>query len=106
MSNVWAQSLIDVMRVLASPASAQLQYLRELGGASPDELGLSFDDYYLVARDEFSADAQRVLDELNSLFDEMSGPSSGLWSETAVKVAPEWSKVRQLSTEFLSRAAR
>lgn len=102
------RDLREVTSRLALDAQSQFDYLSQLGTAPMvDELALEFDDAYntvaeLRARDELSDHAVRALDEVNSA---LSAIPEELWTEQALRTAPEWQRVRELATNATTQLA-
>ena len=104
-----AQWLLELLRqtttALAQPAEAQLQSLPDFVCKS-DELALDFAASWQTARDclelTFSSTQRRALNELDEALALMSGPENAeLWTDEALKVSPEWDRVRSLATAAL-----
>jgi len=92
----------QVLELLASPVVKQITYI---GDMSVDELGLDFDDAYLMLKsDNFKQLGQKekkILNTLNKFLDKMS-EHPNLWTKNALTVSPEWEKIRELAQKLLS----
>ena len=100
-------TLMQILRVLAGAADKQVEYLKGLGGASVDELGLEFEEAWLLAGTileskgitKYQYDA---IKKLNDKLDQISGEEhEDLWSENALFENEEWEQVRSLAKECL-----
>lgn len=95
-------TLTDAVRVLAAPASEQLDHLRRLGVLpSVDELALEFDDAFppppqLAASGFISPEAQGHLEALSHMLEKMSGYDPE-WETPALEDSPAWAEVRRLA---------
>ena len=97
------QRIRDAVERLTWPARQQIEHVHGI----VDELALEFDDVFAVIRDrpgEFglSPEASAGLHDLDHRLDELSDEPS-LWSEEALKTAPEWAEIRELAGEVLAR---
>jgi hypothetical protein len=95
------------LAVLALPSDLQIEWLQSLGdvGQSADELALEFDDGYVllwhfIPENWLALDIRPILDEINRLFDDMSGPT-GPWSFDELESDPRWEQVRGLAQRAL-----
>jgi hypothetical protein len=94
---------------LALPPPEQVEYLRASGLVNDaDELGLEFDEGFKMVpqfvESEWLAtsDADRIK-EINDILAAMSGPeNAALWTEDALREAPEWQAVRRSARRFLA----
>ena len=88
---------------LASSADVQDQYLRQLGTApSADELALEFSDALESARGNLPEALREAAAALDRQLDLMSGDANAsLWNLDALRVSPEWKKVRELAVGLL-----
>lgn len=91
---------------LAWTGDAQVEYLHGIGvGGLADELALEFDALFPTSRScpDFQGPAGEVLAELDRTLERMSGEANArLWTDQALRSAPEWHQVRALATEALS----
>jgi hypothetical protein len=102
--------LLFAVAILSWPAEEQLDYLhRTVPGGSIDEFALEFDDVAGIVG--FAAekgwlapqDAARI-GELSSQLGRMSGGEhADLWTEAAVRTAPEWAQIRRLARSTIAR---
>ncbi len=103
--------LRSTLEVLASPAAAQIEYLRSItpseleGSVVIDELALEFDDVYkgveTFRNDEIAL--FRCLDQLDACFALMSNKQHrSEWAESALKDSPLWDQIRCLARGCLS----
>jgi hypothetical protein len=93
------------LQALALPAAVQLELYPD-GAAKADELALDFDHFQLCVRDNYGGDLserqRRLLDRLDQELEEMSGAqNASLWTEEALRKAPEWEHIRVLAKEAL-----
>ena len=97
--------LVHALQRLAVPGGAPATSSGD-NATHPLEVARDFADAYMLVADcpqlslsAFQCDAlERVSDHLTA----MTGPDvSGLWSEAAIRVAPEWETLRRLSREAL-----
>lgn len=84
----------------------QIEYLHHLGvhGLS-DEMALEFDDLFAIHRGRPSAlgPAGGVLVDLDRALERMSGEANAhLWTDQALRSAPEWREVRVLAARALT----
>jgi hypothetical protein len=103
------ESLIEVVRLLASPAPMQLQHLAAIGLPNGvDELALEFDDVAALAkgmreRGELSESQLVRLQALDDQLERMSGAvNAALWTADALAERREWAEVRRLATDALA----
>jgi hypothetical protein len=89
-----------IIEVLSSPAHIQIKYI---GDMSVDELGLEFDDAYLMLSlsnfKQLNKKERTILNELNIVLDKMSEISK-LWNKEALNSSFEWEAVRKLAKSF------
>ncbi|WP_326568946.1 hypothetical protein VSH64_45580 [Amycolatopsis rhabdoformis] len=97
--------LVIAVGDLAQPAPAQVALLEKDGLRNADELALEFDDWLVRARDALAPGLLTLLDELNALLEDMSGPT-GPWSFEALATAPEWARVRELASRAFALFGR
>jgi hypothetical protein len=95
--------LEERLQALAMPAGVQLTLFPE-GSAKVDELALEFDDAldmkWSAKRRRITAEQQALLDQIDSTFDEMSGPKP-VWTEEALRSSSQWQAVRSLAKQAL-----
>jgi len=97
--------LVDALKMLAAPASAQIEYLIE-HRVDEDELALQLDDVLpaVVSNFDVPDDAHATLSALDAKLDSMSGQHNArLWTDEALHHADEWSTVRHLAAEALAK---
>ena len=99
------ERLIHSLQALAAPADAQLARFPGFV-VKADELALDFADALLLISDcpqvELSAAQQETLGQLDAHLEAMSAaPRAPLWTDAAVRGAPEWVTVRRLAREAL-----
>jgi hypothetical protein len=99
-------SLHDAVRVLSKGAEDQIA---SFGAGHPDELGLEFEDGYLLVPTlvaegvTFSRRSLSLLSQINTALSDMSGHhNADLWTEAAVRERPEWANIRSLAREALT----
>lgn len=90
--------LLITLRALAASPDEQLERFPDLV-AKPDELALDFDDAYRLLQQcqqlELSAAQRDAVAAVDRLLGQLSGPEHGmLWTEAALRRAPEWEQVR------------
>jgi hypothetical protein len=66
-----------------------------------DELALIFDDFMaavpaLSEEGLLSAEANRMLQKIDDMLDQMSGPG-GPWDAESLKTAADWTRIRELA---------
>lgn len=96
-------SLIWAVRFIAAEADASLALI-ERERISVDELALTLDDYLPLARQEgvVGPEVMAVLDEIDSVFDAMSGPEhADQWTDVAVRSGAEWAAQRERARQAL-----
>jgi len=90
-----------IMQILSSPADEQMNYIEDM---SVDELGLEFDDIYLMLQinnfKELKEKEKEIVNKLNNLFNKMS-KNKFLWTKKSLNESLEWKEVRKLAKEFL-----
>lgn len=93
------------LQALAAPAEVQLQLFPGLDW-KVDELAIEFDQWYQVMkrrRSLFPVKARKLLEDLNSKLDEMSGPeNSRFWLEDTLKTDVAWEMIRDLARHALN----
>ena len=99
------ERLIIALRALAGPADAQLARFPEFV-VKADELALDFADAHLLfaqcQQREFTRAQRDAVADVDRLLDQMSGPEHAeLWSEQALREAPEWNMVRNAARHAL-----
>ena len=112
--------LTRVLTVLAQPWDAQVAYLHALDvvpaganvWATVDELALDLDAiapaaYGWEAEGDFTAEELEGVRALDRALAAMSGQQhADLWTEQALRVAPEWANVRELARHALAALKR
>lgn len=114
MTATFATNLVQFIRsiaVLALPAEDQVQWLNSLGlpgkAAIVDEMAQEFGNGFLllpqfVEQGWIPNATVKMLNELDSLLADMSGPEhENLWDISALEHAEEWAKVRRQATRIL-----
>ncbi|BBM03580.1 hypothetical protein [Microbulbifer sp. GL-2] len=101
----YINSLLEVLKILASSAQVQLRYLNGLGNPSVDELALDFDDLFLMAPSklevgELTSQQFKNLEDLNSMFDQISGVDR-YWTASSLSEDREWEEIRKLASVCL-----
>ena len=97
-------SLRASVELLASEASVQEQYLRRLGTwPSADELALELDDVLPAAlASGLPASVAESASALDAYLVELCGPARAeLWTQEALRTAPEWERARELARAVL-----
>jgi len=93
--------------VTAADASSQVAWLEKYG-VGADEIALDFDHAfgmaeYLVAAGQFSPSAMSDLQEIDAVFEEMSGrDNADRWTLEALSTDAGWSRVRHLARRVLT----
>jgi len=109
------KGLIDTLEVLARDSDGQVEALKTffdwIEEVDPDfnvdELALDFNDFVLllpqvVAAGLISPAAARSVEAVDNQLDQMSGEENAeLWTVTALRTSPEWTKVRELARNAL-----
>ncbi|HJU66707.1 MAG TPA: hypothetical protein VJ650_00565 [Gemmatimonadaceae bacterium] len=95
------ESLIVSLRALAASPDVQLARFPDFV-VKADELALDFADAHLIFAQcqqlEFTPAQRDAVNAVDRLLDEMSGPEhAALWSEQALREAPQWDAVRQVA---------
>lgn len=104
---IFIESLLKILKILASGSAEQLRYLKSIGGASIDELALEFEELVLLAPSKFEVgDITQTqfssIKLLNQKLDEFSGDDkASYWTESALIEKSEWEEVRKLAGECL-----
>ena len=96
-------SLVWAVRFIAAEPDASLELI-ERERISIDELALTLDDYLPLARQEgvVGADAMEILDEIDAVFDGMSGAEhADQWTDVAVRSGAEWAAQRERARQVL-----
>jgi hypothetical protein len=74
-----------------------------------DELALDFEQHYLIVQDtlaDLGEDVVARVADLDRALDGMSGPAHlDLWTDDALREAPEWEAIRELARQVLVSAA-
>jgi hypothetical protein len=103
-------AFVRSIAVLALPASGQEAWLETLGPVASwnvSELGLEFDDGFVMLPQWIEAGwvaerASQAIDQLNqALYALSQGEHRTLWSRSALHEAPEWEGVRRLASAAL-----
>ena len=102
----WRLSCVhDAVRVLSEEPEDQIA---SIGAGHPDELGLGFEDGYLLVPTlveegvAFSRQSLSLLSQISNRLSDMSGDQNAdLWTEAAIRERPEWANVRSLAREAL-----
>jgi hypothetical protein len=105
---IWASSVLEL---LSADAASQIEYL-DRSGVGPDELLLQLDDVVHVALAKMAAGSlsQEDCSTLKSVQDSsrsFDSASDFTWTIDALRDAPEWKKLRQVSRiakEFLEKS--
>ena len=97
----WRAALYAVLHRLCSSADDQLRYLRGLGvGDSIDELGLEYDDVWMVfvgLLDEAEGELQTRLQDL----DRALSSDDLIWEAGALRDSLAWRRIRDLARHAL-----
>jgi hypothetical protein len=97
------EQLIDVLELLAADADQQIASLPDFVVVT-DELALLFSDAVLVARSGphlMSTSTWTAVEDLSAMLERMSAVPA-LWSDDALRGAPEWSRVRSDARSILA----
>lgn len=96
-------SLMQILRILASPAEIQIDYLRSLGEASVDELGLEYEEFWLMANAYLDSDVIEgyQYDELKKLNDLLDTLKENAWTEEALVNDVEWESIRKKANDCI-----
>ena len=96
--------LCQILKRLASPPQAQIDYLRNLGGAPlADELALEFHDLHLLVpqlaiQRVLTQQQSEAIDAVSRQLDAMSAcQDTSLWMEDALRRHSDWAEVRRLA---------
>jgi hypothetical protein len=109
------ERLVIALHTLSGSADEQLARFPSLV-AKPGEIALDFDDAYLLLRQcqqlELSRAQYDAVAAVDRLLSELTGPERrSLWTEEALRSAPEWERVRDAARAalrvlgYLSRGA-
>ena len=97
--------LHDALRVLSGEPEDQIA---SIGAGHPDELGLGFEDGYLLVPTlvaegvAFSRQSLSLLSQISTAMSDLSGhQNADLWTEAASRERPEWANVRTLARDAL-----
>ena len=99
--------LLSALRELARPAGAQLTHLMRLGVEGlVEELRLQFEDAMIgalpfVGREVSASQAKQLHALMAQLHAMATREQAHLWSERALRRAPEWADVRELAAASL-----
>ena len=99
--------LLSALRELARPAGAQVTHLMRLGvEGSVEELRLQFEDAMIgalpfVGGEVSGSQAKRLQALMAQLHAMATHEQAHLWSECALRRAPEWAAVRELAAAVL-----
>ncbi len=99
--------LLSALRELARPAGAQLTRLMRLGAdGSVEELRLQFEEAMVgtlpfLGREVSGLQAKRLHALMTQLDTMATREQAHLWSERALRRAPEWADVRELAAAAL-----
>jgi hypothetical protein len=102
-------ALRSALQALAAPAGVQLARFPDFT-MKADELALDFADALALVRHnrarEIGPDQAAALEAVDGHLDRTSSPASAhLWTEGAVRAAPEWAEVRRLAGAALQAFA-
>jgi hypothetical protein len=100
------ERLVESLRALAAPANVQLARFPNVV-CKPHELALDYADALLLASDcpqlQLTDAQHRALRTLDDLLADMSVTGQlELWTETALRDAPEWADVRRAALAALA----
>ncbi|MEU2513553.1 hypothetical protein [Streptomyces syringium] len=95
------QELLRAVRILASDADVQIEYVQRLG-VGPDEMALEFDDAFRQVAGvtgmgflpEGVMEAARPIDDQ---LQRMTSLPEDVWSKCSVRSSSEWQKLRLLA---------
>lgn len=103
--------LFEALKILADTKENQVAYLVGIGTfPSTDELALQFADTYQVLKVTLDKDGDNIsideeilknLDNINSLFNDMSNISNNCFWNVSSLDDREWTKVRELARKTL-----
>ena len=91
------------VRALAQPAAVQLRLYPSFVEVA-DELALEFEEHLQRIDVDQLPPAQRdAVRALDQALEEMSGPAHAeLWEVSALDVAPEWTRLRELASQVIA----
>jgi hypothetical protein len=103
------ERLVHALQALAVPAEEQLARY-PVFVVKADELALDYADALLLITDcpqvSLTPEQQAALEDVDQLLDWMSGEkNAALWTEAALRTAPDWQQVRRLAREDCWRSA-
>ena len=87
---------------LSSPPKDQIEYLKQLGDISVDELALEFNDYWNALKHHINTESHesfyKSVTRLDQYLNEMSGTKNeALWSHDGLINSDEWHVIRRLA---------
>ena len=96
--------LVQILKLMALSPEKQIQILPDFVDV-PDEIALAYDDIYLmipqiVKEKVISIRIHKLLEDLNQLFNDMSG-NTFFWSMEYFEHGESWKNVRQLASSIL-----
>lgn len=94
------------LQALALPAEVQLNLLPDFV-CKGDELAIDYSHWCLVLLSNDSGQLTELqialLTQLDNYFDKMSQlHDESLWTDEAIKIMPEWAKIREMATGLLN----
>ena len=108
VAETFIDRLMKALSIISAPADRQVEYLKDLGGASVDELGLEFEDVWrqsgvILNSNGITQLQYNAIEALNKKFDQLSSDENeNFWTEDALFKDNEWEKVRSLAKEIIS----
>ena len=98
--------LVQILKLIALSPEKQIQILPDFVDV-PDEIALAYDDIYLmipqiVKEKVISIRIHKLLEDLNQLFNDMSG-NTFFWSMEYFKNGESWKNIRQLASSILEK---
>ena len=105
VENPMIERLVITLRALGASPDEQIERFPNVV-ARPDELALDFDDAYLLLQQcqqlDLSAAQRDAVADVDRLLAQMTGPERrALWTEAALRRAPEWGRIRSAARTAL-----
>jgi hypothetical protein len=99
------ERLVIALRALGAPPDEQLEHVSS-SDARTGKVALDFDDAYLLLQQcqqlELTTAQRDAVADVDRLLADLTGPDgSPLWTEAALRRAPEWESVRSAAREAL-----
>lgn len=103
IQETFISSLMQILNILAASPDDQLEYLRSIGGASVDELGLEFEEVWLMADSILESNGINgcQYDRIKKLNETLDGLSENAWAEEALVENAEWELIRNMAKDCI-----